>query len=323
MNNPIWLKRVLLIAGLYNIIFGIFTILEPSLLFGLIGIADAPYPFVWEMIGMINAVFGIGYVIGSINPIRNWPVLFVGFLSKLFGSIGFLYFAYRDQIEPSYGYNVFTNDIVWLFPLGYALFLAYLDHINEVDLGVGDGGLGVMMGLSSNQHGENLQSISQRQPVMLIFLRQFGCTFCREALQDLSKLKNEAHHGKRIVLVHMTDDDTARQVLGRYCLQDLDRISDPGCHLYKAFGLRRGNFKQLFGIRNFIRGINAGLFKGNFVGALKGDGFRMPGIFIIYKNAIIHAYYHKAASTRPDYDQLASCPVVPSPVREHAHADIS
>lgn len=308
MINPSWLKRILLVAGIYNIIFGILTILWPSFLFGLIGIQNAPYPFVWEMIGMINAVFGIGYIIGSADPIGRWPVIFVGFLSKLFGSIGFLYFSFKGVIEPSYGYNVFTNDIIWLFPLGYSLYLTYLDHINEVDIGVGDGGLSMMLDLFVNQRGEDLRSLSDQEPVMIVFLRHFGCTFCREALQDLAKLKDRITSNKRLVLVHMTDEDTAVRTLRRYGLEDLDRISDPECHLYKAFGLQRGTAKQLFGWRQWLQGVRAGLFRGHGIGTLKGDGFRMPGIFILYRSAVLRSFYHQHASERPDYQELAACP---------------
>jgi peroxiredoxin len=279
------------------------------MLFGLIGIRSAPYPFVWELVGMINAVFGVGYILGSLNPIRRWPVLAVGFLSKLFGSLGFLYYAYLDAIQPSFGYNVFTNDIIWIFPLGYALYLAYLDFIYEPDLGMGDEGLPMLMQIFTNQHGQPLQSISDEQPVMLIFLRHFGCTFCREALDDLARKHHKLSRTKRIVLVHMADDAYAHRFLRKYGLEHLDRISDPDCHLYKAFGLQRARLNQIFGFGQWWRVIKAGLFRGHFAGKLVGDSFRLPGIFVLYRNTIVRSFYHRNASERPDYEQLASCPV--------------
>ena len=58
--------------------------------------------------------------------------------------------------------------------------------------------------------GETLFDYSLRQPVLLVFLRHFGCTFCREALSDISKKRSEIEEqGSRIVFVHMTSGDIA------------------------------------------------------------------------------------------------------------------
>ena len=61
--------------------------------------------------------------------------------------------------------------------------------------------------------GKTLEELSLVQPVMLIFLRHFGCIFCREAMQDISrKRQNFIDKGIRIVFVHLADDETADEV---------------------------------------------------------------------------------------------------------------
>ncbi|MCL7927899.1 MAG: hypothetical protein M8841_08945, partial [marine benthic group bacterium] len=39
---------------------------------------------------------------------------------------------------------------------------------------------------STDQHGRSLDSLSRERPLLLVFLRHLGCTFCREAATDVS-----------------------------------------------------------------------------------------------------------------------------------------
>ena len=39
--------------------------------------------------------------------------------------------------------------------------------------------------------GRTVAEISDNQPAMIIFLRHFGCTFCREALAEISHKRKE------------------------------------------------------------------------------------------------------------------------------------
>jgi len=151
--------------------------------------------------------------------------------------------------------------------------------------------------------GETVIDISHKQPVLLIFLRHFGCTFCREALSDIAK-ERDAFSEKpvEIVLVHMANDEVANKYFDKYDLTGIRHVSDPNCELYKAFGLLKGNFHQLFGLQSWIRGFQAGVIEGHRVGYQQlGDGFQMPGAFVIREGEIVNTFVHKVASDRPDY----------------------
>lgn len=153
--------------------------------------------------------------------------------------------------------------------------------------------------------GDSVLALSARQPVLLVFLRHFGCTFCREALNDISKRKKYIEStGTQLVFVHMTDNETAERYFNRYNLHDNVHVSDPECAYYAAFGLTKGTFTQLFGLHSWIRGFNSGVMQGHGVGPLLGDGFQMPGVFVIQEGEIKDAFIHKLASDRPDYDDL-------------------
>lgn len=156
--------------------------------------------------------------------------------------------------------------------------------------------------------GESLSTLSKRQPVLLIFLRHFGCTFCREALADIAGRREKLESdGIKIVFVHMTDDETAERYFNRYDLEKVTHISDPERKYYQAFGLVKGNFTQLFGLQSWIRGFQAGLMDGHGVGPMLGDGFQMPGVFVIKDGEIKERFIHKLASDRPDYLKLVEC----------------
>ena len=165
-----------------------------------------------------------------------------------------------------------------------------------------------VLGEMVTNEGQTIQEISDEQPVLLVFLRHFGCTFCREALADISKERSKIEGmGSKLVFVHMTDNATAERYFNRYDLENAVHISDPDKVFYRHFGLLKGNFNQLFGLQSWIRGFSAGIVDGHGVGPQLGDGFQMPGVFVIYQGDIKESFIHKLASDRPDYVELAKC----------------
>jgi len=158
----------------------------------------------------------------------------------------------------------------------------------------------------------NLKNLSDNKPVLLVFLRHFGCVFCKEAMADLSKLKSEIFNKNfQLAFVHMAENETAEKYLNDFGLGDCVHISDPDCKFYTAFRLTKGSFSQLYGLQTWIRGFSKDLndFKLEKAKQL-GDSTQMPGIFIIYKGTITQHYIHKFAADRPDYLALMdSCEI--------------
>lgn len=153
--------------------------------------------------------------------------------------------------------------------------------------------------------GLSLWDLTFKQPVMLVFLRHFGCTFCREALSDIARTRKRIESmGTQVVFVHMSDNKLAERYFNRYNLAGAPHISDPACQFYASFGLVKGNFTQLFGLQTWIRGFQAGVIRGHDMGLQLGDGFQMPGVFVIQCGEIRDAFIHKLSSDRPDYEDL-------------------
>lgn len=153
--------------------------------------------------------------------------------------------------------------------------------------------------------GKNLYEHSMERPIMLVFLRHFGCTFCREALADISEKREVLESlGAKLVFVHMAESEIAERYFSRYNIPEAIHVSDPECNFYRAFGLMKGSFTQLFGLQTWIRGFQAGLMEGHGIGPQLGDGFQMPGVFVIQDGELKEAFIHKLASDRPDYEGL-------------------
>lgn len=158
------------------------------------------------------------------------------------------------------------------------------------------------------QSGSSLLELSRQKPVMLVFLRHFGCVFCREAMSDLAELKDAMRHQNvALVLVHLSDPETAELFYEKYDLVGVESISDPDAVIYKKFGLLKGTFNQVFGLKVWLRTVDAGIIKGHGISRKQiGDGFQMPGIFMINDGILKGQFIHKSVADRPDYAKLIS-----------------
>ncbi len=158
--------------------------------------------------------------------------------------------------------------------------------------------------------GDDLFSLTEKGPVMLVFLRHFGCVFCKEALNDISvRRKTIERGGIKIVFVHMGDEHTADDYFAKFNLQGATHVCDPTQRYYRAFGLQRGSFTQLYGLQTWIRGFQVKRELDVELEMAKnlGDSTQMPGVFILQKGRIKERFIHRIASERPDYVQLVQC----------------
>jgi hypothetical protein len=154
--------------------------------------------------------------------------------------------------------------------------------------------------------GERLEDLGNQGPVLLVFLRHFGCTFCRETMADLAKVRHQIEaENIKILLVHMTDTNLAQGMLDIYGLGDLSHISDVNEALYRRFGFNRVSLKSLFGVKNWWRAFVAGLVKGHLVGKPVGDPYQMPGVVLYHKNKTINNFVYEFVSDRPDFVKIA------------------
>jgi len=305
-NTPAWMRIVLRLAAVYNLGWGAFAILAPETSLKIGGFAEpARYPELWQCLGMVIGVYGIGYWIAGNDPVRHWPIVFVGFLGKVFGPIGLAWSIFQGRLPVSTIQTIITNDLIWWVP--FAAILWHAAKVSQCQSSSSEK-LSFEESIRSvrDQHGQTLSELSHLRTTLVLFLRHAGCTFCREALADLQAARTDIEKRDiQITLVHMGDDTSAKPFFAKYGLDDVPRFSDPDQKLYQAFDLELGSPSQLFGFRIWCRGFMAAIVNGHGFGTLKGNGFRMPGVFLIRDDQIVSAHRHRDASERPDYAAFA------------------
>lgn len=299
-----WMQYVLALAAAYNLIWGAAAVLFPNALFQWADMPQPTYTELWQCIGMIIAVYGVGYAVASVDPIRHWPIVLVGLLGKVFGPIGFLQAALHGRLPWRAGWLVVANDLIWWIPFSLILAGSYSYYQNKKRVQCPEV-LRLALRTRTN-NGVTLDQLSRQTPVLLVFLRHAGCTFCREALADIGEQRRSIEAtGTRVVLVHMGSDEQARKYLPKYGLLDTPRINDMPRHLYRAFGLCRGTMRMLFGPKVWLRGFQAAVLGRHGAGRLQGDGFQMPGMFLLYHGEVVRSYRHQSVADRPDYVQFS------------------
>jgi hypothetical protein len=303
-TEPTWPRFVLRCAAIYNLLWGAWVILLPNQLFDWTHIDRPNYPGIWQCVGMIVGVYGIGYWIAGSDFRRHWPIVLVGFLGKIFGPIGFIQSAITGALPWSWGWTIVTNDLIWWIPFAAILYRAFKDNTDPQRDSTEVWSLDQANRDAIASNGQGLSAMSRDRDVLVVFLRHAGCTFCRETLDELSKRRDDwTKKGIQPVAVHMGTPEEGAAMMQRFGLPDVPHISDPSCRLFQAYHLPRGSFRQLFGWRVWVEGFRTAILKGYGFGKLVGDGFQLSGACLIRDGKIV--------SSAPSRDAADSCPWKP------------
>ena len=115
------MKLTLRLAAIYNILWGFWVVAFPNHFFTLVGMEPLNHPMVWQGMGMVIGVYGLGYWWASFNPVKHWPIVAVGFLGKIFGPLGFLFNYIKGDVPLEFIYTLITNDFIWWVPFAIIL----------------------------------------------------------------------------------------------------------------------------------------------------------------------------------------------------------
>lgn len=145
--------------------------------------------------------------------------------------------------------------------------------------------------------GSTLADLSRPGPLLIVFLRHFGCTFCREAVTDLARLR--ADLGASLALVHLNTEAEAAAVLGAAGLGDVPRFSDPEASLYRQFKLSRFRFSKAMLGRVWEA-------RHHGVGWPTADWRQLGGALLVEQGKVVGAWRAEHAGERPDYRALCA-----------------
>ncbi len=113
-------KIIMLLAAIYNLVWGALISLWPSLM--LFGHQESTYILILiRCIGMLVGVYGIAYFCCYLDPTRYWPLILVGFIGKALGPIGSLYYIIKGELVKDFFIINIFNDIIWIIPFAWIL----------------------------------------------------------------------------------------------------------------------------------------------------------------------------------------------------------
>ncbi len=125
-----WMGWTLRAAAVYNIVWGALVVLFPLWIFEQMAMPLPNYPEIWQCVGMIVGVYGVGYWIAGGSPLVHWPIVLVGFLGKVFGPVGFLKAVFVGALPWRFGWLNVTNDLIWWVPFAIILWKARQHHVS-------------------------------------------------------------------------------------------------------------------------------------------------------------------------------------------------
>lgn len=301
-NTTTWMGRILFAAGAYHLLFAMWSAIWPFHCFDWLGLDRPNHPIIWRGVGLLAGVLGIGFLIAARDPIQHWLLVLIGFVKSLLVVVGGGMAIFHGDLPPVTFWLLLVDDLIWLPPFAAILWACLQAHAGVPPSRSTPLSIDEAAEIYHLSDGRSLAEAANSETLVLVFLRHFGCTFTRQILRGLEDLQAEAKsQNARIVLVHMLQSGQETQYLGER--SGIARIADPRCELYRAFGLGKGGFLELFGPHVWWSGAIS-VMRGCGVGHLAGDGLQMPGAFIFRKGEVISAQRAHSAADLPDLSKL-------------------
>ena len=114
-------------AGVYNIAWGCYAVLDPQWFFRLTDLPRSNSPQIFATLGMVLGVYGLLYLEVARRPEQGWPVAAVGMLGKILGPLGLAWLILTDVWPVSTVVMIVTNDLIWWIPFAWYLIDAWPD----------------------------------------------------------------------------------------------------------------------------------------------------------------------------------------------------
>jgi peroxiredoxin len=306
VNHLGWPQRLFRFAAIYHMLLGLELIIDPVALFTIAQLTPPEYLWLMRGLGANVLVFALAFAIAMRNPYRYWVVGLMSFLLKLGVTVYLTVEVAMGRLPWGTIVLLVINDILWLYPLGKFLRATFEQYEAEhFQIDYAQRSLDeALLAQYQDQQQRNLLDLTSGQPALVVFLRHFGCTFCRETMAQLAQDRAQIEaDGTQLVIVHQSEPTSADRFFAKYGLEDVARISDPERTLYGHFELKEGSWEQVFGWKSWLRGIPA-FFRGHLIGKLQGNGYQMPGGFLVQNATVLRAYRSSSAADRVDYCEL-------------------
>ncbi len=115
-------RIVFVAAGVYNIAWGVYSVVDPQWLFRFAKMPPQNYPQIFACLGMVVGLYGVIYFEVARIPERGWLLAAVGLAGKVLGPIGMLQLILSREWPIAMGVLCVTNDLIWWIPFGLYLY---------------------------------------------------------------------------------------------------------------------------------------------------------------------------------------------------------
>jgi len=161
-----------------------------------------------------------------------------------------------------------------------------------------------------NLKADTLQGNLNPEGTLLVFLRHFGCLFCREMVADLRHHSAADGERDRILFFYQGTVPEGREFFGNHW-PSARGIADQPLKFYEGFGVPKATMAQAFsptvwrsGIRTWSRGYRPGL--------PQGDIRQMPGLMWVQAGKIVWRHDFAHAGDHPNLSKMPWLPLQPS-----------
>jgi hypothetical protein len=115
-------RVVFCLAGIYNILWGLYSVWDPQWLFRFSGLPPLNHPQIFACLGMVVGLYGIVYFEVARIPENGWLLAAVGLTGKILGPIGLAQLIFTGVWPASTLILCATNDFIWWIPFSLYLF---------------------------------------------------------------------------------------------------------------------------------------------------------------------------------------------------------
>jgi peroxiredoxin len=145
----------------------------------------------------------------------------------------------------------------------------------------------------------------RRGPLVVMFMRHFGCAFCREQLIKVGRANEDfAAAGAEVVAIFQYSAEATRD----YCASrkvPFECLGDPLREAYLEVSVGRAKLGQVYGpriLRKHVRAFRGGSLFGSPQG---GDHLQLPGTFVINQDGrVLFAHYAVSSADNPPVADL-------------------
>jgi hypothetical protein len=140
-------------------------------------------------------------------------------------------------------------------------------------------------------------------PTLLVFLRHFGCPFCKETIAGLRDATQRNPSFPPVLFFYQGSPTEGRAFLRRYW-PEARAVADPEAVFYEGLGIGRGGLLQLF-----HPGVVPALFRARAAGHSGGEGAggdprRMPGLFVARGGEIVWSHRARHQGDHPEFGRI-------------------